>query len=1537
MHRGLVRLAVAIGILFLGILASPLGSFNSAQAVEPPVDKLEGYYRFDEGNAASLMDFSGYNRTGTLAGATWSEGKISSGLAFDGRSQNVSVANFPNIIGDFSVTTWIKKSSNEGTDVIASKTGSYANWYLRTVGDELVWAHSGGDKYHETVGLDIEPNVWYHVAAVYSDANDTVELFVNGARRYSGKETKTASPYSEPLRIGSGYNTDYFHGSIDELRIYSRTLNQSEIEATMLVAPDAAPASSSSVPAVPSTPITTTPPANTATISLDDIAPGEWREVSNSRLETVLPNPYPPNWGGPQSIMKAWNSGVLDTSRNRLIIWGGGHADWAGNEIYSFDLNTLQWSRIWGPTANVQIPPIGGTTADAYPDGNPASRHTYGGIQYIPSTDQMFSTGGALYSNGNGTWGTWVFNFSTLTWQKKDNSTQVGTWTSTAYDPTTQHIFSQTDHSFDEYNPVTGSWIKRGTISEGMWEADSTAAIDPVRRLFVMVGQGRLRVWNLNTWQLTQPVTAGGDAVVKANAPGFEYYPPTGKFIAWAGGTSVYELDPATWRWTEKTAASTNAVTPTAPETNGTFGRFRYIPAKNLFVVVNSISQNVFVYRLSNQTATTPVSVSPAPTPAPAPLPAPSATTTPSIAIPSPSTVSPSPIVPLEPPTVSGPLNVPITVKEVVGIGATGYPISVVVPLPYGKYQTTSQFVLVNSGGAPIPAQFTVLNRWWNRDNSLRHVKIEFQPTVSGRGNAVYYLKDSGNNPMPANPVSVTDSGKEIVIETGVSTFRISRNPFKITTPDGDVTTTFTDKGGVSRFSFSRPDVAVTIEEIGPLRAVIRAEAPTKYESVSNHTHGWAVRLYAYAGKPFLKVDYQLQNSSRDKVYAAPLYFRSLSLNRPGGVAATMRYQNEMQGRVTADAVELIPALNAWTDGLYWLDDMRQVYFEVMYWFGGASHPQTFQYPPVGLMPTAWYAQTRATLDLSGIIPKDSASAKANRREPGVVDAAHRGWDNFYLDIDRKMAPSMAGGVPSGGSKWILTEDPADVYEAERAAIGELNGRPQWIAGYSYDRDWVLLQPSTNPYAGTSWRKYDSNVPNGSLAARKLDGAYLPGTSERSLPRDDQHGWFYHVEEAYYAAGNPWIKDWYQFIGEFRRTFLNNRDPFPDTASRAIGHALSNALQAYRITGNPAIIADTQNFIAKYLKPLLNPATGAKNSLCCGSVGEAAFQLGYLTRGLIAYLDEAPADATASNIVQGFVQWNMRNANFGYYVNPNDLAAKGESSGTALTMADPQAWYALKNKDQAATAQLQQYLDKGINGGARPYLDIANLYSWEGSPYGRVTQFLLDGGTLSSPVPQAPLPVPAPSPSPVIPQQSQSVNSVPSVSVTSTSSIPQERFPGSVPIPSTPSISSSIPSSISQSVPSISPSTVSFIKPLYPGLRDPEVSRLQSFLAARNYLLAGNTTGFFGPLTQKAIRQFQCDQKIICGGSLGDGWGLVGRATRAKLNEAAKLPGDAATATVLPGITFPTAFNQASLNEKIKTLQDLMKSLEVQLQQLRSL
>jgi spore germination protein YaaH len=68
------------------------------------------------------------------------------------------------------------------------------------------------------------------------------------------------------------------------------------------------------------------------------------------------------------------------------------------------------------------------------------------------------------------------------------------------------------------------------------------------------------------------------------------------------------------------------------------------------------------------------------------------------------------------------------------------------------------------------------------------------------------------------------------------------------------------------------------------------------------------------------------------------------------------------------------------------------------------------------------------------------------------------------------------------------------------------------------------------------------------------------------------------------------------------------------------------------------------------------------------------------------------------------------------------------------------------------------------------------------------------------------------------------------------------------------------------------------------GLSGADVKAMQSELIATKYLTAGNATGYFGSLTDAAVKKFQCDRKIICSDSVDTtGYGIVGPMTQASL------------------------------------------------------
>src|SRR4051812_41510191 len=152
---------------------------------------------------------------------------------------------------------------------------------------------------------------------------------------------------------------------------------------------------------------------------LATLAPGHWYEVPQSHIEAQFPTPRPA--GDPTAVIEAWGGGGYDSVRDRLFVWGGGHGDYGGNEIYVFDVETMAWSRPWGPAPVVtQTPPECSST---YAGGTPSARHTYDGIEFIPTTGQMWASGGFRFcGNASSDDVTWLFDFGALKWRQGPNA-----------------------------------------------------------------------------------------------------------------------------------------------------------------------------------------------------------------------------------------------------------------------------------------------------------------------------------------------------------------------------------------------------------------------------------------------------------------------------------------------------------------------------------------------------------------------------------------------------------------------------------------------------------------------------------------------------------------------------------------------------------------------------------------------------------------------------------------------------------------------------------------------------------------------------------------------------------------------------------------------------------------------------------------------------------------------------------------------------------------------------------------------------------
>ena len=124
---------------------------------------------------------------------------------------------------------------------------------------------------------------------------------------------------------------------------------------------------------------------------------GGWVKASTGFFWDAWPtgaDAVPGQLGWPGAIVRAWSSFAWDSSRGDLMLWGGGHANYVGNEMYVWDGDTGKWGRGSLPSrTDSQSMIIGGTA--------PQSAHTYDNSVYLPVNDMFLTFGGAAAGTGS--------------------------------------------------------------------------------------------------------------------------------------------------------------------------------------------------------------------------------------------------------------------------------------------------------------------------------------------------------------------------------------------------------------------------------------------------------------------------------------------------------------------------------------------------------------------------------------------------------------------------------------------------------------------------------------------------------------------------------------------------------------------------------------------------------------------------------------------------------------------------------------------------------------------------------------------------------------------------------------------------------------------------------------------------------------------------------------------------------------------------------------------------------------------------------
>ncbi len=198
---------------------------------------LVGWWPLNEGSGTTANDISGYNNHATLynfSGNYWVDGISGTGgnaLKFNGTNNFVRTGIIP-ASDSFAISIWFKTTTvrngdrlywGHGTNraILAnSGTGGNLTWYVQT--------NVTNTGYKVTADRFVL-NEWNNVILQYTGTQ--VESFINGVQD-SVTENITGRSNASAFNLGTNYNntSNWYNGTIDDVRIYSRALTASEIQ-----------------------------------------------------------------------------------------------------------------------------------------------------------------------------------------------------------------------------------------------------------------------------------------------------------------------------------------------------------------------------------------------------------------------------------------------------------------------------------------------------------------------------------------------------------------------------------------------------------------------------------------------------------------------------------------------------------------------------------------------------------------------------------------------------------------------------------------------------------------------------------------------------------------------------------------------------------------------------------------------------------------------------------------------------------------------------------------------------------------------------------------------------------------------------------------------------------------------------------------------------------------------------------------------------------------------------------------------------------
>jgi len=189
-----------------------------------------------------------YQGTGSTQGEDYGYKDGSRAAVFNGTTSRIVIPKITDITGDVTYSTWARLDSSISsstyrirfTEINQNGANGYAGilsfMYRPSDGEFLIRAGNGTSSHTSvlTHTYQLETERWYHIAATRNDTTNVTILYINGVAvdtetvSVSASYPSDAQTWIGDLSYSSGLDYNW-SGEFDEVRIYSKALNSTEV------------------------------------------------------------------------------------------------------------------------------------------------------------------------------------------------------------------------------------------------------------------------------------------------------------------------------------------------------------------------------------------------------------------------------------------------------------------------------------------------------------------------------------------------------------------------------------------------------------------------------------------------------------------------------------------------------------------------------------------------------------------------------------------------------------------------------------------------------------------------------------------------------------------------------------------------------------------------------------------------------------------------------------------------------------------------------------------------------------------------------------------------------------------------------------------------------------------------------------------------------------------------------------------------------------------------------------------------------------